>query len=235
MLRTTFILFLLFSAFITFSQVNIINRSLTDSSLSVAYIGVENAIDLVGLKNNSVKLSFTTTNGTMSDIGQGRYILRPEKAGECIISFRRNGKNVATKTFKIDTLYELKVRIAGVRDSIATIQEITTNPFLIIEAPKSFYKVRCIVRSFVLSMDEPSFEDSNPYEIVGNVIPSHVIKRIKELRKGDWMWFDQIIMNCADCRTRKLPPFKIIIHTSLPSSPSLSHQPNIHQIPSGDR
>ena len=196
---------------VCFSQVTIINRSLTDSSLNIAYIGVENTIELVGLKSNSAKLSSTTTNGTISDIGQGHYILRPEKAGECIISFRSNGKNIGIKTYKIDTLTGLKVRLAGVRDSFATVQEITTNPFLIIEAPKSFYKVRCFVRSFILSMDEKGFEDSNPYEIVGHIIPSSVLKRIKELRKGDWMWFDKIYMNCADCRTRKLPPFKIII------------------------
>ena len=210
MIRTFYILFLLIPSSI-FSQVNIINRSLTDSSLNIVYIGIENAIELVGSKNSISKLSFTTTNGTLSDVGQGHYILRPEKAGECIISFQSKGQKIVSKVFRIDTIFNLTARLAGVRDSFATVQEIISNPFLIIESPKSFYKVRCIVRSFVLSMDAPGFEDSNPYEIVGYAIPSYVIKRIKELRKGDEMWFDQIIMNCADCRTRKLPPFKLII------------------------
>ena len=211
MLRTTLLLFLSFLTVFTFSQVNIINRSLTDSSLNIAYIGVENAIELFGFKNSTTNLGFTTTNGSMSGVGQGRYILRPEKAGECIISFQSKGQKIVSEVFRIDTIFNLTARLAGVRDSFATIQEIISSPFLIIESPKSFYKVRCLVRSFVLSMDAPGFEDSNPYEIVGYVIPPYVIKRIKELRKGDEMWFDQIIMNCADCRTRKIPPFKIII------------------------
>ena len=210
-MKRAFYIFILFAPTSIFAQVNIINRSLTDSSLNIAYIGVENAIELVGLKNNSVKLSFTTTNGTMSAIGRTRYILRPEKQGECIISFLSNGKNIVIKTYKIDTLTELNARLAGVRDSFATIQEIITNPFLIVEAPKSFYKARCIVRSFSLSMDDANFEDTNPFEISGYIILDYIIKRIKGLRKGDWMWFDQIIVLCADCRARKYPPFKIII------------------------
>ena len=137
--------------------------------------------------------------------------MRPEKTGECIISFQSKGQKIASKVFRIDTIFNLNARLAGVKDSFATVQEIISNPFLIIESPKSFYKVRCLARSFVLSMDAPGFEDSNPYLIVGYVIPPYVIKRIKELRKGDNMLFDQIIMNCADCRTRKIPPFKIII------------------------
>ena len=206
-----FFIFILLIPNSVFPQVSIINRSLIDSSLNIAYLGVENAIELVGAKNSTAKLGFTTTNGTMSDVGQGRYILRPEQAGGCIISFQSKGQKIVSKAFRIDTIFNLIARLAGVRDSFATVQQVITNPFLIIEAPKSFYKVRCLVRSFVLSMDAPGFEDSNPYEIVGYVIPPYVIKRIKELRKGDEMWFDQIIMNCADCRARKIPPFKIII------------------------
>lgn len=192
------------------AQVSIINRSLTDSSLNIAYIGIDNSIELLGHKGSN-KLSFSSTNGTITDLGQNHYILRPAKKGKCIISFQNKGQEVVTKTFIIDTLINLTARLAGIRDSFATVEEIIANPFLIIESTKSFYKARCHVRSFILSMDEKGFEDSNPYEIVGHVIPPHVIKRIKELRKGDWMWFDQIIMNCADCRTRKLSPFKIII------------------------
>jgi hypothetical protein len=62
-----------------------------------------------------------------------------------------------------------------------------------------------------MSLDEAGFEDSNPYEIAGHVTPSYVVNKIKGLQKGDEMWFDQIIMHCADCRSRKLLPFKIII------------------------
>src|SRR5215203_4421594 len=101
MLRTTLLLFLSFLTVFTFSQVNIINRSLTDSSLNIAYIGVENAIELLGFKNSTTNLGFTTTNGSMSGVGQGRYILRPEKAGECIISFQSKGQKIVSEVFRI--------------------------------------------------------------------------------------------------------------------------------------
>jgi hypothetical protein len=137
MRKLAFLLFTL-QPFVCFSQINIINRSLIDSSLNIAYLGVENAIELVGSKNSTTKLSFTTTNGTMSDVGQGRYILRPEKAGECIIRFQSKGQKIVSKVFRIDTTFNLITRLAGVRDSFATVQEIISNPFLIIESPKSF-------------------------------------------------------------------------------------------------
>jgi len=209
LVRTSYLLVLLFP-FTVFSQVNSVNHSLIDSSLNIAYLGVDNSIEIIGYKGSN-KLSYSTTNGTITSLGQNQYVLRPAKEGECIISFQSKGQKIASKIFRIDTLTNLIARLAGVRDSFATVQQIITNSFLIIEVPKSFYKARCIVRSFLLTMDGAGFEDTDPYEIVGNIIPEFVIKRIKNLKKGDQMWFEQIIMNCADCRARKLPPFKIII------------------------
>lgn len=209
MLRFCLHIVLLFPVLID-AQVSIINRSLIDSSLNVAYIGIDNSIKLIGHKGKS-KITFSATNGTITNDGLNSYVLKPSTPGQCIVSFQSHGQNFASKIFRIDTLENLRARLAGITDSFASVPQVISNPFLVIEAPKSFYKVRCVVRSFVLSMDGHAFEDFNPYEIAGYVIPSYVIKRIKELRKGDWMWFDQIIMNCADCRTRKLPPFKIVI------------------------
>jgi hypothetical protein len=178
--------------------------------MSIAYLGVENSIEMIGFKPNG-KLSFSITNGVITDLGQNNYVLKPSRLGECKISFQNKGRNIATKNFRVDTLGNLIARLAGVKDSFATIQVIITNPFLILEFPKTFYKHTFYIRSFELSMDEPGFEDSDPYEIVGCIIPAHVIKKIKQLRKGDHILFDQIIVQCPDCRARKLPPFQIII------------------------
>ncbi len=81
------------------AQVNIINLSLIDTSLNIAYIGVENTIELTGLKNNHGTVSFYTTNGTMTNVGGNRYVLRPLKPGECVISFTEKNKILAKKVF----------------------------------------------------------------------------------------------------------------------------------------
>src|ERR1700752_1992453 len=86
---------------VSFSQVNIINRSLTDSSLTIAYIGVDNAIELTGLKNNHGTLSFSTTNGIITNVGGNRYILRPLRQGECVITFTEKNRILAKKIFFI--------------------------------------------------------------------------------------------------------------------------------------
>jgi len=173
-------------------------------------LGVDNVIELTGYKGTN-KLSSSTTNGTITDLGKNQYILRPENKGECIISFYNKGQKIVSKVFKIDTLGNLIARLAGIRDSFATVQEIISNPFLILEFPKTIFKHNFYIRSFVLSMDPLGFEDANPFEIVGNTIPSYVTKRIKEMHKGDWLVFEQIIVLCPDCIARKISPFRLII------------------------
>jgi hypothetical protein len=203
------------------AQVSIVNRSLVDSSLNVAYLGLENAIELIGLKNNKEPILFSTTNGTITDLGQNRYLLRPFRPGECTVNFQTKKQKLAAKTFKADTLGEMIVRLAGVkdpgstgtRDSYATVQQIVSSPFLVVEVPGTFYKHKCQVTSFVLSMDGVGFEDSDiQEEIIGYLIPERIVDFIKNrLRKGNVISFENIYCTCADGSRRKLQPFTIMI------------------------
>lgn len=194
------------------AQVAIINRSLTDSSLNIAYVGVDNAIEIIGHKVVG-KLDFSTTNGAIRDLGKNRYVLNPnpDRQGQSIVGFYINGKKIASKTFRIDTLGNLIARLAGVRESFATVQEIISNPFLVLEFPKTFFKHNFYIRSFELTMDAPDIEDIDPYVVTRDIIPSNAIDKIKKMRRGSEMLFDQIIVLCPDCGARKLQPFKIII------------------------
>jgi hypothetical protein len=102
------------------AQINVINRSLTDSCLSYGYIGIDNAIELTGYKAN-YSISVSITNGTITNAGRNRYILRPVNLGECILTFFDKGKTIAKKDFKIELLANPIARLAGVKDSFAAI------------------------------------------------------------------------------------------------------------------
>jgi hypothetical protein len=205
---------LLFSFIISthcFGQINIINRSLFDSSLNLVYLGVENNLVLKGFTPGNSKLTFSATNGTITDNSDGLYLLTPAKQGECIVSFYNRGQKIISKIFRVYILKDLTVRLASIKDSFATVNEIIANPFLVVESPGTFYKTNCHITAFQLSMDGPGFEDTNPYQISGHIIPSNVLNRIKKLRKGDMMLFDELRCVCNDSRVRKLKPFTITI------------------------
>ena len=219
MLKLIFHIILLVPLFLT-AQVNIINVSLIDTSLHIAYIGIENTIELTGLKTARDSIFFTTTNGTITGLGKNQYVLKPFKMGECIVSFQTKKQRLATKTFRADTLGEMTVRLAGVRHSYdtgtrvtyATVQQIVNSPFLVIVIPGTFYKHKCQVTSFVLSMDGAGFEEASVQEeIRGYIIPERIVNIIKRLRKGDFMALDNIYGVCADGRRRKLKPIMIVI------------------------
>jgi len=194
---------------VCFSQVNIINRSLTDSSLNIAYLGLDNAIELTGYKK-SVKLIFLITNGTMTDIGQNRYVLRPKNEGECIISFHNQGNKIISKLFRIDTLGDMKIRLAGVQDSVASIHQILANPFLISEIPKSYYKSPVYITSFIATFIGEKF-DSVRTNAMGNLFTQEQIDIIKQLRQRDKILFQDVYFFWPDGRRRKYPPFVIAI------------------------
>src|SRR5688572_10071434 len=118
MRKLTFLIPLL-SPFFSFSQVNIINRSLTDSTLNIAYVGVENEIELIGLKSLS-NLNFSTTNGRLTELGQNKYVLKLSEKGEFTLSLKNKEKLIAQKTFKADVIPDPYPRFSSQYDSTKT-------------------------------------------------------------------------------------------------------------------
>ena len=208
MLRLIQILVFL-SPFSIFAQVNIINRSLTDTSLAYAYVGVDNAIELTGYKvNNSILISIT--RGTIMNLGQNRYVLRISIPGECVLTFTDKGKVIAKRTFKVDELAEPRIRLAGVRDSVASVNQILVNPFLIIEIPGSYLKHRLVVTRFMATFVGQNFDSLETFA-AGNIFTQEQINIIKQLHSGDRIFFSDIYFLGPDSRRRKFPPFTIII------------------------
>ena len=192
------------------AQVNIVNRSLIDSSLNIAYCGVENVIELTGYKGSG-KISSLATNGTLTELGQHKYVLKPSKEGDCLISFHNDRKKIITKTFRCDSLKgELKIRLARVTDTVATIHQILANPFLISEIPGSYYKSPVYITSFVATFIAVNF-DSLRTEATEHLLTQEQVNIVKQLHRGDKILFQNIYFFWPDGRRRKYPPFVITI------------------------
>ena len=196
--------------FASFSQVHIVNRSLFDSSMNIVYVEIRNEIELVGIKSSD-KLSFSSTNGTLIHLEQGRYLLRPSTKGECALTFQSNGRKIANKTFRSDSLRgELKIRLAGITDTVATINQILGNPFLISEIPGSYYKSPVYITSFTATFIGANF-DSIKTEAIEHLLTKEQFSIVKQLRHGDKILFQDMYFFWPDGRRRKYPPFIITV------------------------
>jgi len=204
-----------------FAQLNIINRSLTDSSLNIAYIGVENAIELTERKNNHRTISFSATNGTITNVGENRYVLRPLKPGECVITFTEKNKVLAKKAFFIDNVPEPGPRFSNVNDSIQkgdtkylkiSLSRLVNDPVLRIYAPKCFLKEKGQILSYRITYDGPGFEDQDEILVTGSRLSEDQVKLIsKRFRNDTYMFVDEIRCVFPDGRIYRLVPLFYIV------------------------
>jgi hypothetical protein len=194
-----------------FSQVNIVNLSLIDSSLNIAYLGIENSIELIGYKGSN-KLSYTTTNGTLTDQGQNRYVLRPAKEGECVISFNYNGKKIVSKIFKVESFPDPVMRFGGKYDSTAkdgftryvTYGNLISDPVLRIEMPNCYFKEPWKISSYRITLEGRGYDGAVEIIVSSSNPTSEQIQQIRNYRNLEFLTIDDIRVNGPDGRSRKL-------------------------------
>jgi hypothetical protein len=86
-MRFILIVIPLFFASVGLCQINIINRHVSDSSINIFYIGVDNVIELKGVKNEAeYSVSVTRAGSEMRRQGKGIYLVRVHKVTDtCIL------------------------------------------------------------------------------------------------------------------------------------------------------
>ena len=142
--------FLIFCSFRSFSQIDIINQSLTDSSQKILYAGTENVIVVKGLENTSYKINITGSGAFINKIENNIYAVRVITSKEiCEISITKNNKNVFRKSFTVKEIESwLAATIGGFKDTIIRKERIFINPFISIIIPGSYYRHNYKVISF---------------------------------------------------------------------------------------
>jgi len=219
MLRLIPILFILISS-ISSAQVNIINRSLSDSSLSFAYIQVDNEIEITGLKTNN-GITGTVSNGIVTGRGQNRFLLKPERPGECVLTFLQKGKKIAEEKFIIDYLPDPKPRFSNINDSIQktdgkhltiNLNQLINDPELRIYAPKCFLKDKGQILSYRITYDGAGFDDEGEILVTGSRLSEDQVKFIsKQFRNETYMYVDEIRCVFHDGMIRRLVPVIYIV------------------------
>lgn len=132
------------------AQVNVVNRSLTDSTLPVFYTGVENNIRFSGKDYTYTEtvVSIHGAGSTLHNTGKGEYLVRVSREGSCSIVLSKNGKVFFRKEFTTSVVPYPVARLGGTTDTVLKLRYIQANPFLTAVMPDCFYKHNMRVVSF---------------------------------------------------------------------------------------
>ena len=199
---------ILFPLFIH-GQIEIYNRSLTDSTLNILYSGIENHMRLKGI-GNSKNYTVSISTGETLAIDQGRFDVYGRSDSLTILTIKKNDKKIFQKTYTVRPLKKMVVRVGLIKDSIASKNEVLANPFLNALIPESFWNCKFYITSFsatfIVNRIDSLFTESKY-----STFTKEQIELLKTLSSGDRIYFSEIILGCINCRSSKLPPFTLYI------------------------
>jgi hypothetical protein len=190
------------------AQVNIVNRSLTNDTLSILYSGVDNEIEIAGysVKPKSI---ISITGGSISTLNPITYLVRTGSDSTAIIMIKEKSKTVFTRRFTVENIPDPVAIVGDIRDTIATVQQILASGMLKIEFPNSYYRHTATISSFdvtVIKGDKFTDIRSSHY-----IFPPEMTKVIGELAPGDKLIFNNIRMIQPGGRNRQLAAFQLRI------------------------
>jgi hypothetical protein len=214
MWRSAIIIFLLIVSSSIRSQIIISNLSLADTTKNIFYLGVENKIHITGKDYDPVNGKLAVSGGAciLKKIEKGSYVLLcGAETDDCMMWYSEKGQLVFKQKFICRTINsEVTVKYGGIKDSIASVNQLLANPFLYIDLPGSYYKHNYYITSFnaiFISQDLDSLKTNS----LGSLLTNEQKEIIKKLKPRDKIFFDEIYGLSPDGRRRKLKSFTITI------------------------
>jgi len=174
------------------AQVNVINRSLTDSSKKIVYTGVDNRLEITGLESFKT-ITITTNRGSLSKSGRLIYTLRTTSEYSFFITVIKDGLTVYYEKFNSEELSEPIARIGNIKDTIGTVDDILSNPVLSVDFPGSLYRDTCKVTEFEFRDDS----NDEPLRSMDNKLTEEQIKVIKKTKKKEDIIVENISAACG--------------------------------------
>lgn len=176
------------------------NLSLTDSSLRILYIGVENRLQISGVKNpEGIVLTLVGGGGSIIKVEKSRYIVHATAQGIATLSVYQKGKLAKTIDFKVMILGILKAGLNGVWNKPMRKSEILFDPHLTLTIDSSWLKHNTKVVSFTMRTElngDSIFLDSE-----NNQLTPQQLAVIRQLSTGSKVVFERIRTNGPEGRT----------------------------------
>ncbi len=200
--------------FVVFAQVEIKNIKLTDPSIKILYIGIDNVIEVTGLTNFD-KLELQSSNGQVTQNEWNKtpntFLVTTDNSNFDTLRLYQNKVFILSRIYEIKSIGKPIPQLGNITDSVATIKQILEKPQLNIVIPDCFFNPHLYATKFNLTLLKRDGDTISFHRTEGRHITKSQIRAIRKLKMGDKMSFTEIIFSCPSCSNLILKPYIIYI------------------------
>ena len=182
--------------------------TISPSKMNVFYIGVDNPVE-ISVPGSPEKIVPTISTGSIRQEGKEWVVsnLTTGNVREAVISvnavFSGKTKSMGSYKFRLKTVPDPLIKVAGKNEGFISKSLLMASPFLVPEMPAGFdFDLKYVVTSFTFSTSTAAGEGSD-VKVQGNRLTDEIVRQIKNARKGQRIWFDDIYAKGPD-GTRKV-------------------------------
>ncbi len=197
------------------AQVSLQNNSLIHPKLAVLYIGMDNKIKVIGLKNYA-ELTITSTNSYKSKYiidSNGTATITVNTTGIDTLKLYKKNKLIATHYFKVQSIEYPVIRVGQISDTIASKQQILKQAKLNVVIPNCEYdfKIKVVKFSMTIITHYNGVSRVELNQISSNVLSQDYIDAILSLDKGDKIIFDNVVIQGESACRRMIAGCSLLI------------------------
>ncbi|MEI7499309.1 MAG: gliding motility protein GldM [Bacteroidota bacterium] len=177
--------------------------TISPSKMNVFYIGVDNPVE-ISVPGGPERIVPSISTGSIRQEGKAWVVSNLTSLGprEAIISvnaiFSGRSKNMGSYKFRLKTLPDPLIKIAGKNEGFISKSLLLASPMLLPEMPAGFdFDLRYTVTSFVFSTSTAAGEGSD-VKVQGSRLTPEILRTINSARRGQRIWFDDVYVKGPD-------------------------------------
>ena len=149
-MQRCFLIYLFLSSLLSYGQIEIKNFSLIYPDMNLLYVGIENHIEITGIKDTT-NLTLTSVTGEVLKFKSHKsneFLLKQQYTKADTLRLYQAGKLILTKIYEVKSIGYPIAQLGKITDSIATVKEILAEPILCVVIPDCYYDHRFQIISF---------------------------------------------------------------------------------------
>jgi len=186
------------------------NLTLTDSSLRILYIGVENRLQITGVKKpDEITVTISGAGANIRKVQPSQFIVQASVTGQATLSVFRLGKLLKKIVFEVKIIEPAVAGLNSNRNTTIRKSQLFAAPWVNIYFEYAKLHLNYVVVSFTMKTELNG--DSLFIEAKGNQLNQEQLNTIRQLNNGAIIFFEDIRVKGPDSRTTKAEPFWIKI------------------------
>jgi hypothetical protein len=185
------------------TKAQLFNVSLTDSLQPIIYIGAHNVFQIENClesDNVYIRSGFGLINTTNFKPGRFSYYCR-EMVKSDTLRIYKNDTLLMVKGFRLEVMPVPVIKLGGLTNTVATVDEIIKNNNLIVEMPGCLYKHGLYVMNFMVQFTKPNGNLILEFPVTqGNRLSEEQITWLKTCKPGQKLVIHKPKANCKSCQ-----------------------------------